>query len=227
MLFGSYMKSFVVGAAIVGAAVGAPAGDNCPAYRKSVSCDWTDQWACPPGQGTKGQASDDGSEGWHCCCSCGGSIDTAADVTHQSIDAAARAAKSCTTFNNQCKSDSTAAYDAFDKAVKFTSTSAFVCAHQGEQCADAVQSTVKAINTAVPHFQDFNNHCVHGKNAGDLFWCAGDVAHVGHDLWQIKSAIDTAKYNCGFGDTVNDQTAAVNVSGVVDKSFSTTSMLVV
>merc|ERR1719408_855361 len=47
---------------------------GCPAYRQSTTCDWTSDYACPPGHGAKGQASDDGSQGWNCCCSCSGSI---------------------------------------------------------------------------------------------------------------------------------------------------------
>ena len=31
-------------------------------------CTWNAQWACPPNQGTRGQATDDGSDRFYCCC---------------------------------------------------------------------------------------------------------------------------------------------------------------
>lgn len=46
---------------------------NCTEYEVAIGCNWTSAWSCP-GQpcGREGNASDDGSLGYACCCTDGG-----------------------------------------------------------------------------------------------------------------------------------------------------------
>jgi hypothetical protein len=194
----------------VSSSIGPLADFDCDTYRRTTTCDWTEQYACPPNRGTKGQASDDGSEGWNCCCTCGGSIGTAGALMQQAADAAGQATESCATFSGQCVTDTSNAYNAFSKAVKYSQTSAFVCKGRVQQCLNDAASVISLMDCATPHLVNLNDHCVHGKNAGDYWWCAGDVAHVSGDAWNIKAAVDTTLYHCGFGgahDTLGNQSA--------------------
>jgi hypothetical protein len=121
-------------------------------------------------------------------------------LIENATDAADRAAKSCETFNDQCVADSKAAFESINKAAVFSSTSAFICQSQGQECMDSTSSTVKDFQASVKDSEDFDKHCINGQNPSDFFWCAGDIVHVIKDLVVDKSAIDNAKYKCGFGE---------------------------
>lgn len=44
-------------------------GQRCAEFCSSTGCGWTSEWSCPwQPTGSKGQASDDGSDGYDCCC---------------------------------------------------------------------------------------------------------------------------------------------------------------
>merc|ERR1711862_555746 len=44
-------------------------GQRCAEFCSSTGCGWTSEWSCPwQPRGSKGQASDDGSDGYDCCC---------------------------------------------------------------------------------------------------------------------------------------------------------------
>lgn len=184
---------------------------SCDAYRRTVTCDWTAKWACPPNRGSEGQASDDGSEGWNCCCSCGGSIGTAGALIQGAVDAAGQATRSCATFSGQCVIDTRNAYDFFWQAIKHVQTSAFVCHSQGQQCINSAAAVLSLMDCSTPHMVNLNDHCVHGGNAGDYWWCVGDVSHVAGDAWNIKKAVNAMLYECGFGGTLGNQSALLNI----------------
>jgi len=173
---------------------------GCPAYRDSATCGWTTNYACPgaPRRGARGYASDDGSQGWNCCCSCSGSIETAGHWSQKAIYAVGRAQRSCATFSNSCSSDISAARLAFQNVNTFSATAHYICNYQAQTCVMDANKIVNVVLTVFPQIETLLEHCLHG-GADAKWWCPGDIMNLVHTAQAIQTAVSTTKYDCGFG----------------------------